>query len=264
MTRGGSERRAGRRLGGLAGLAMLPALLATGCASVPEGPPPPSHDPWERVNRQIFAFNEAIDEAAVRPVAELYQAVLPSLARRGVTNFFGNLGDGWSSANLMLQAKPQQSLEMGMRTMVNSVFGLGGLIDVAEDMGLERFTVEDIGQTLGFWGIKSGPYVVLPLLGPSTVRDTFGLIADYQQSPINYLWADVAPRNAAGLLNLLNTRTNLLSAGRVLDQIALDKYVLLRDAYLARRRTQLYDGEAPDDEPAPAPFKTQLPKLKLP
>ena len=249
-----------RRVWAIVLLAM--AALTTGCATVPAGSPPPSRDPWEPLNRQVFAFNDAIDREFTKPLAEAYQAILPQIVRRGVTNFYGNLGDAWSSANLMLQAKPRQSLEMGMRTLVNSTFGLGGVLDFAEDMGLERFTVEDVGQTLGYWGIASGPYVVLPFLGPSTVRDGVGLVVDYQQSAINYVFDGVAPRNAAGLLNLLNTRTNLLSASRVFDEIALDRYTLMRDGYLARRRSQLFDGDPPDDDSATAPYKSLLQREK--
>jgi phospholipid-binding lipoprotein MlaA len=240
-------------------LALL-GLLGSGCATVPAGEPP-SHDPWERMNRQVFEFNEVVDRVAVKPVAQAYQAVVPEPARRGVRNFFDNLGDFWTAANLMLQAKPRQSLEMFLRAEVNTVFGLGGLLEVADEMGLERFTVEDMGQTLGYWGLKSGPYVVLPFLGPNTLRDTAGLLLDYQDSTINRVWQEPRDRNAAGLLNLLSRRVELLNASRVLDQIALDKYVLLRDAYLARRKSQLYDGEVPDEDdgtPAPAPFKARL------
>ena len=244
-----------------AGLCLALALLAGGCATVPAGEPP-SHDPWERMNRQVFEFNEVIDRVAVKPAAQAYQAVVPEPVRRGVRNFYGNLGDFWTAANLMLQAKPRQSLEMGMRAGVNTVFGLGGLLEVADEMGLERTTVEDVGQTLGYWGLKSGPYLVLPFLGPNTLRDTVGLLLDYQDSTINRVWQEPRDRNAAGLLNLLSRRVELLNAGRVLDQIALDKYVLLRDAYLARRKSQLYDGDVPesdDDDDQPAPFKSLLP-----
>ena len=246
-------------------LLLVLGLLASGCATVPAGEPP-SHDPWERMNRQVFEFNEVVDQVAIKPVAQAYQAVVPSLVRAGVGNFFGNLGDYWTSANLMLQAKPRQSLEMGMRAGVNTVFGLGGLLDPADEMGLERFTVEDVGQTLGYWGLKSGPYLVLPFLGPNTLRDTVGLLLDYQDSTINRVWQEPRDRNAAGLLNLLNRRVELLNASRVLDQIALDKYVLLRDAYLARRKSQLYDGDVPDDDDAAAqqaPFKAR-PPLQMP
>ena len=251
-------------------LLSLAGLLGTGCATAPASTTvaaatadsePPSHDPWERMNRQVFEFNELVDRVAIKPAAQAYQAVVPEPARRGVRNFFGNLGDFWTAANLMLQAKPRQSLEMLLRAEVNTVFGLGGLLEVADELGLERFTVEDVGQTLGYWGLKSGPYLVLPFLGPNTLRDTAGLLLDYQDSTINHVWREPRDSNAAGLLNLLSRRVELLNAGRVLDQIALDKYVLLRDAYLARRKSQIYDGEVPDDEdgtPAPAPYKARL------
>lgn len=248
----------------MAMLLSLAGLLSTGCATVPATVPvsePPSHDPWERMNRQVFEFNEVVDQVAVKPAAQAYQAVVPEPVRRGVRNFYDNLGDFWTAANLMLQAKPRQSLEMFLRAEVNTLFGLGGLLEVADEMGLERFTVEDVGQTLGYWGLKSGPYLVLPFLGPNTLRDTAGLLLDYQDSTINRVWQEPRDRNAAGLLNLLSTRVELLNASRVLDQIALDKYVLLRDAYLARRKSQLYDGDVPDDDgaaPAPAPFKVRL------
>lgn len=243
-------------------LLSLLGLLSTGCATVTSGEPP-SHDPWERMNRQVFEFNELIDQVAVKPAAQVYQAVVPVPVRRGVRNFYGNLGDFWTAANLMLQAKPRQSLEMLLRAEVNTVFGLGGLLEVADEMGLERFTVEDFGQTLGYWGLKSGPYLVLPFLGPNTLRDTVGLLLDYQDSTINRVWQEPRDRNAAGLLNLLSTRVELLNASRVLDQIALDKYVLLRDAYLARRKSLLYDGDVPEDDDAAAdqaPFKARPPR----
>lgn len=238
------------------GLALL-LSLTTGCANLP-GEGASRGDPWERMNRQVFAFNEAVDAAAVKPVAQVYQALVPSLVRKGVSNVFGNLGDIWTTANLFLQAKPQQALNMGMRTLVNSSFGLLGLLDVADEMGLERFTKEDFGQTLGFWGLKSGPYLVLPVLGPSTLRDATGLVLDYKDSISTRIWRETRDRNSAAVLELLDARVRLLNAGRVLDDIALDKYVLLRDAYLARRKSQIYDGEPPEDDQAPAPYKSLL------
>ena len=238
------------------GLALLLGLT-TGCANLPvEGAS--RGDPWERMNRQVFAFNEAVDAAAVKPVAQVYQALVPSIVRKGVGNVFGNLGDVWTTANLFLQAKPQQALNMGMRTLVNTSFGLLGLLDVADELGLERFTKEDFGQTLGFWGLKSGPYLVLPMLGPSTLRDATGLALDYRDSISTRIWHETRDRNGASLLELLEARVRLLNAGRVLDDIALDKYVLLRDAYLARRKSLIYDGEPPEDEQAPAPYKNLL------
>lgn len=257
--------RAGLLLGLLTGrrallgwLAVL-ALGLSGCASMPEGALAKG-DPWERMNRQVFAFNEVVDEAAIKPAALLYQKLVPNVVRTGVDNVFGNVNDAWTSANLLLQAKPKQALDMGFRTLVNSVFGLAGLFDVAEELGLERFAREDFGQTMGYWGIKTGPYLVLPLLGPSTLRDTTALALDIQDSGASVLWKEPRDRNGATVLQLLNTRVKLLNAGRVLDDIALDKYLLLRDAFLARRRSQIYDGEPPDAETAPAPYKSLIRK----
>lgn len=241
-------------------LALLLVVSALGgCASLPPGDLARG-DPWERVNRQTFAFNEAVDRVAVKPAAELYQAVVPGVVRQGVDNVFGNVGDAWTTINLFLQAKPVAGVKMGMRTATNTVLGVGGLFDVAEEAGLERFTSEDLGQTFGFWGIKSGPYLVLPLLGPSTLRDTAARLLEVNDAPISRVWDHHSDYYPAAALQLLNTRAKLLNAGRVFDQIALDKYVLLRDAYLSRRRSQIYDGEPPEDgSSSPEPFKKQMP-----
>ena len=230
----------------------LAALSA--CASLP-GEGLSRSDPWETVNRRVFEFNEVVDRAAVKPTAQVYQAVVPRLIRSGVDNFFGNIADFWSSANLALQVKPRPALEMGMRVLVNTFMGLGGMLDVADEMGLERSSVEDFGQTLGYWGIRSGPYLVLPLLGPSTLRDATSLALDFKDSGASMVWRDARDRNIATGVQLLNARVKLLNAGRVLDEIALDKYLLLRDAYLARRKSQIYDGDPPEDDAAPAAFR---------
>ena len=240
-------------------VAALPLLLLFlgGCTSLPnEGQN--RNDPWETFNRQVFQFNEGVDKVAIKPAAQVYQALVPNLVRTGVHNFFGNIYDVWTSANLLLQAKPRPALEMGMRVVVNTFFGIGGTMDVADEIGLERTGYEDFGQTLGFWGLRSGPYLVLPFLGPSTVRDSAGLALDFKDSGISRIWHEPRDRNGANLLQLLDTRVQLLNAGRVLDEIALDKYVLLRDAYLARRRSLIYDGDPPEDEAAPAPFKSLI------
>jgi phospholipid-binding lipoprotein MlaA len=234
------------------------ALALGGCATTPPGEIARG-DPWERLNRQTFAFNEAVDAAAVKPAAQLYVALVPGLVRRGVGNVFGNIGDAWTTVNLFLQAKPVSGLNMGMRTMVNSVLGLGGVLDIAEEAGLERFTSEDLGQTFGFWGLQSGPYLVLPLLGPSTLRDTAARALEINDSPVRLVWREPRDRNPAQALQLLDTRANLLNAGRVFDEIALDKYVLMRDAFLSRRRSLIYDGEPPEDgADTPLPFKKAL------
>ena len=230
------------------------ALLLAGCASAPTGAAKPDaaaeavdpRDPFEPFNRKVYAFNDAVDTAVVKPAAQLYRAVVPELVRTGIDNVFGNLGDVWSAVNLVLQAKPQKALETGMRFGTNTVFGLLGLVDVASELGLQRQT-EDFGQTLGVWGVGSGPYLMLPLLGPSTVRDASALVLDFKASPSNLVLSEARDRNGASVLGLLNTRSNLLDAGRVLDDIALDKYTFLRDAFLARRRNQVYDGDPPDD-----------------
>ena len=237
-------------------LALIAGLLG-GCASLP-GEGATRADPWETFNRQMFAFNEGVDKVAIKPAAKAYKAVVPNLARVGVNNFFGNLGDLWTSANLLLQVKPRAALEMGLRAGVNTLFGLGGVLEVAEDLGLERIASEDFGQTLGYWGLGSGPYLVLPLLGPSTLRDATGLALELKDSPSSRLWHEPRDRDMSNLLQVLNTRVKLLNAGQLLDDIALDKYILLRDAYLARRKSQIYDGEPPDDEAAPAPYKRLL------
>ena len=253
----GAARPARRSMARLMAAMLLPLLLLGGCASLPnEGQNP--NDPWETFNRQVFQFNDGVDKVAVKPAAQVYQALVPRLVRIGVHNFFGNIYDVWTSANLLLQAKPRPALEMGMRVVVNTFFGIGGTMDVADEMGLERTGFEDFGQTLGYWGLRSGPYLVLPLLGPSTVRDTAGLALDFKDSGISRIWHEVRDRNAATLLQLLDTRVQLLNAGRVLDDIALDKYLLLRDAYLARRRSLIYDGDPPEDEAGPAAFKSLI------
>jgi phospholipid-binding lipoprotein MlaA len=207
-------------------------------------------DPWERLNRRIYGFNDAVDTAVLKPVAQGYRAVVPEFLRTGIDNMFGNLGDVWSTVNLLLQAKPRPALEMGMRVVTNSVFGLAGFLDIAEEAGLSRQT-EDFGQTLGVWGVQSGPYVMLPLLGPSTLRDSAALPVDMKASPSALAFKEVRDQNGGTILSVINTRTKLLNASRMLDEVALDKYILLRDAYLSRRRSQVYDGDPPDEEEPP-------------
>lgn len=244
--------------------ALLPSLVLAlalgGCASVPNqaatAPANPT-DPWEGWNRKVFAFNDAVDNAVLKPVAEGYKAVVPSLVRTGVTNVFGNIGDIWSTANQFLQGKVQDGFEMGMRVLVNSFFGIGGLLDPATEMRLTKRS-EDFGQTLGRWGVGPGPFVVLPLLGPSTLRDTVALPVDLHFSPGAYP-QEQSVGYAVTALNLINTRTNLLATTGLLDQVALDRYSFIRDAYLSRRIDQIYDGAPPqekfEDEPADPPAK---------
>jgi len=238
---------------------LLVAAALAGCASVPPSGGTPTAgqkaDPWENWNRKVFGFNDAVDKAVVKPVAEAYQKVVPQLVRKGVSNVLGNIGDVWSTANQFLQGKVQYGFEMGMRVLSNTFFGLGGLLDPATEMGLTKRS-EDFGQTLGRWGVGAGPYVVLPLLGPSSLRDTAALPADRYWAP-STLPSQETGRYAVAALELINARTDLLSTTKLLDEVALDRYSFIRDAYLARRQDQVYDGAPPaedfQDEPADAP-----------
>lgn len=223
--------------------AALALALLSACATVPAGGP--VNDPWENWNRKVFAFNDAVDTAVLKPVAQGYRDVVPTPIRNGINNVLNNLYDIWSTANHFLQGKFQSGLEMGMRVLTNTVLGAGGLMDPATEMGLTRRT-EDFGQTLGRWGVPNGPYLVLPLLGPSTVRDGAGLLVDRQAAP-STLPDSSSGSYAVTALELVNTRANLLSTGALVDQVALDKYAFIRDAYLSRRRDALYDGAPPMD-----------------
>lgn len=249
----------------LAATLALSALgaLAGGCATVaPAGPAPVAAnpvDPWESFNREVYAFNEALDEALLKPVAEAYRDVVPELVRIGVDNFFGNVYDAWSAVNQLLQGKLEDGLTMGTRVAANTLFGLGGLLDPATEMRLTRRS-EDFGQTLGHWGVPNGPFLMLPLFGPSTVRDATGLWVDRQVSPAQ-LSDSETKRWIIGSGEVINVRTKLLQTLRLLDDVALDKYAFVRDAYLARRRDAVFDGAAPfedfeddwEDEPPAAP-----------
>lgn len=225
-------------------LAGIAALVLGGCASTPGTP----GDPLEGMNRAVFSFNEALDRVAIRPVATGYQAVLPEFVRDSVDNFFNNFNDAWSAVNQLLQAKPAAALEMGLRFGVNTVFGFGGLVNIA-GAGIERRS-EDFGQTLGRWGMPPGPYLVLPLLGPSTLRDTAALTLDLRALPEAFV-EQRPERWALGTLQLISVRASLLATTRALDELALDKYSLVRDGYLARRRNLVYDGNPPDEPEAP-------------
>ena len=241
-------------------LALLTAVVtvASGCATVPSGAAASKDDPWESFNRKVFVFNEAVDEAVLKPVATAYRDVVPQLVRTGISNVLSNIGDVWSAANHLLQGKIHSGLDTGMRVLVNTVFGLGGLLDVATEVGLTRQR-EDFGQTLGRWGVGPGPYVVLPLLGPSTLRDTGALVLDLQASA-----SSLATNSNASLgittLEVVNLRSSLLAATKLLDEVALDKYSFVRTAFLARRLDAVLDGASapvaddgdPGDSPPPA------------
>ena len=207
------------------------AALLSGCATT-TGPANPA-DPLESMNRSIYSFNEGVDDAIFKPVATAYQTVTPRVARQGVTNFFDNLGDAWSFVNNVLQGQGQGAYNSMVRFSVNTVLGIGGLFDIASEAGIER-RKQDFGQTLGRWGMPTGPYLVLPFWGPSTVRDSAGLVVDAYGYPANTM-DDVRWRNSLFGLRMVNNRANLLKAGDVLDSVALDKYSLVRDVYLRSR-----------------------------
>ncbi len=237
------------------------SVVSPAAASVPEPAAAPQrpvapvmgrlpHDPFERFNRSMYAFNDRLDRALVRPVAQAYQASVPELMRQGVSNFFGNIGDAWSAVNKLLQGKVLQSAQMTLRVATNTVFGLAGVLDPATEFGLERQS-EDFGQTLGFWGVPSGPYLVLPVFGSSTLRDAAALPLDKTATSTASLVNDSAATIGLTGLSLVNTRAELLGASRLLGDVALDPYAFLRDAYLARRRNLVWDGDPPE-EPADA------------
>ncbi len=218
----------------LGSIALVLAVLQ-GCAMSPNANP---RDPWEPFNRSVYNFNEGLDQAVIKPVATGYQNVTPKIMRTGVSNFFENIGDVWSLVNNVFQLKPAQSVETLFRVGVNTTIGIFGLIDVATELKLEKHK-EDFGQTLGYWGMPTGPYVVLPLFGPSSLRDSLALPVDAKGNLVNSL-NDVALRNSLITLRLVDLRASLLSAGRLLDAAALDKYSFTRDAYLQRRRGQIF------------------------
>lgn len=225
-----NKRYQGLRLLGAAGLL---AMLAA-CASGPDANP---RDPLEPFNRGVWKFNDAIDGAVVRPVAVAYTKVTPDLVRTGVSNFFGNLGDFWSFINASLQLRPQEAVENLARFNVNTVFGLGGVLDIASEMGIGR-TRLDFGQTMGRWGVPAGPYLVLPLLGPSSVRDAAGFSVESRGDLV--MGIDHVPtRNSLYGLRIVETRANLLRATSMLEGAALDTYSFSRDFYLQRREHQI-------------------------
>lgn len=214
--------------------------LCGGCANVVH-----RHDPLEPLNRAVFAFNEKADQWVLQPVAKGYKEVTPSVVRSGVSNFFGNISDIFSGVNNLLQGKTAEAGDSFGRALLNTSLGMAGLFDIASEAGIER-TDEDLGQTLGVWGAGSGPYLVLPLLGPSSVRDTVGSVVQGLADPVNQL--NSSARIGTQALRAVNTRAELLGTEKILEQAALDKYVFVRRAYLQRRRNLIYDGNPPPEE----------------
>ena len=212
----------------------------TGCATGPDADP---RDPLEPYNRVAHGFNEFLDDALLEPLAKGYNKITPAPLNKGVTNFFNNLGDIRSAINNLLQFKIGRAFSDVGRIAVNSTVGILGFMDVASNMDLPRYN-EDFGQTLGVWGMGSGPYIVFPIFGPSSGRDGIGIVADWFTDPVNYIDDDTVRWSLKGL-DIVDTRADLLNASRVFDQAALDPYAFIRDAYLQRRENLVHDGNPP-------------------
>lgn len=225
-------------------LTLASLLLLSGCASVPG--PADKKDPLESYNRAMYAFNDGLDRAVVKPVAEVYRDTIPGPMQTGVSNFFSNLDDIFVFVNDLLQLKLTQAASDLSRLVWNTTVGLGGFIDVASHMELPKHN-EDLGQTLGVWGIGDGPFIVLPFLGPSTVRDTAGIVVEAPHHPVNDI-EDNETYWATLTLMTVNKRAQLLGASKVVDEAALDRYVFIRDAYLQHRLSLVYDGNPPREK----------------
>lgn len=225
--------------------ALAAAVLVTaitGCASVPPGAEDP-RDPWQSYNRAMFSFNSDVDNAFIKPTAKAYRFVTPEPLDDGITNFFNNVADATSAVNNVLQFKLSRAGSDAGRVVVNSTVGFAGFFDVASNLGLPSYK-EDFGQTLGYWGFNAGPYLVLPILGPSSVRDGFGWAGDIALDPFfsinknEVYWGFVA-------LRVVDRRADLIDAGDLMEEAALDPYAFVRDAYLQRRRSLVHDGNPP-------------------
>jgi phospholipid-binding lipoprotein MlaA len=220
----------------------LIALLLTACASIPPGSTADPRDPFERYNRAMFSFNKTVDDKVLKPVATGYTDVIPDLIRTAIGNFFGNIGDVWTAVNNYLQGKPREGTSDVARVVLNSTFGIVGLIDVATPAGLVQHE-EDFGQTLGVWGVKSGPYLILPILGSSTVRDGLARPVDLYADPITQI-DSVGVENSLRAMRLVDDRATLLYSTRMMEDAALDPYLFVRDAYLQRRESRVRDGKS--------------------
>jgi phospholipid-binding lipoprotein MlaA len=219
------------------------AVLSTGCATGPNANP---KDPLEPFNRSVFQFNDVLDENVLKPVATGYRDYTPDPIQTGVGNFFRNLSDVLSTVNNGLQLKGRETAESLMRVVVNTTLGIYGIFDVATEIGLQRHP-EDFGQTLGYWGTPNGPYLVLPIFGPSTVRDASVLPLEFSLDPVSN--HDVAAeRNVAVVARIVDKRASLLKTTSLLSGAAIDKYSFTRDGYLQFRRNQVFDGNPPDED----------------
>jgi len=221
-------------------VAGLASLLLTGCASTP-GMGSDPRDPFERYNRGMFAFNDALDRNVIKPVATGYVDYTPAFVRAGIGNFFGNLGDVWTSVNNYLQLKPREGSQDLARVIFNTTFGIVGLVDVATPMGLPKHE-EDFGQTLGVWGVKPGPYVMLPVFGPSTMRDTFAKPLDLYADPVNQV-SNTRVEYSLRATRLVDDRARLLPTTDMIEKVALDPYQFVRDAHFQQREARILDAQ---------------------
>jgi phospholipid-binding lipoprotein MlaA len=212
------------------------AVLLSGCATSAN-----PKDPFEKFNRAVFTFNDAVDRTALKPAATAYKKATPVFVQTGVNNFFGNLSDLWSSANNFAQLKGRDGMNDFTRFAVNSTLGLVGVLDIATPAGLRKHN-EDLGQTLGYWGVPSGPYLMLPLLGPSTVRDTAVLPGDWWGDAWTHV-NDIPWRNSGIVLRAVDQRASVLDASNLLEDAALDRYEFIRDGYLQRRSSKVLDTD---------------------
>ena len=225
-------------------IGLFVGILLTGCATSPDNP-----DPYENINRKIFAFNKDVDNAILKPIAETYKTVTPEAIDRGVTNFFSNLNDVVVVINDLLQFKFKQAASDTGRFLVNTTVGVLGFADIATEFGLEKH-YEDFGQTLGHWGVQSGPYIMLPFFGPSSGRDFVGRGVDLLFDPRLYIQTDASTRNfvlATNVLEAVDMRADLLGVEDVVETAAVDEYSYIRDAYLQRREFLVYDGDPPEE-----------------
>ncbi len=244
-------------------MVLVAGLMVAGCASLPSGKPDP-RDPWERFNRASFKVNDALDRAVLRPTARAYVKVMPRVVRTGISNVFENLETVTTLVNDALQGKMGAVGQDSARLLLNTTLGLGGLFDPASAAGIEK-NDEDFGQTLGAWGVRSGPYVMLPLLGPSTVRDTAGRVPDRFTDPTHYL-EDDSTRFAITAVEVVDLRAGLLEYDDDLAQ-SFDRYAFVRNVWMQRREYQVKDGNVEDpsfdeeammnEEPAPKPVDGQ-------
>ena len=228
--------------------------LLQGCASL-KGPDPT--DPLEPLNRKVTVFNDLADDVVLRPVAVIYGQVLPTVVRKGISNFFSNQSDVMSFFNSLAQLKIEAASKNAMRVGINTTLGLGGIIDWATELKIDKHK-EDFGQTMAFWGVSSGPYVVLPFFGPSTIRDSLGLYID-AKTDVSQQLADTAARNTLTLLRLTDKRERYLALSDAVKQASLDPYTFTRDAFLQKRLNDIYDGNPPmiddyEDPDKPAPM----------